>query len=64
MKEGKSCHTCGKVSFNLMNAICGHKICFTCVKLNKNTYKCSNCANQPKHNNMSASPTRNVSHDR
>lgn len=43
MKESRSCHTCQRNTCNLMSATCGHKICFNCVKNNKNANKCSIC---------------------
>lgn len=61
MKENKPCHTCQRQSYNLLNAACGHKICFHCVKSNKYSHKCSYCAsNQPKSRPF-LSPSRAVS---
>lgn len=62
MKDSRSCHTCQRHYYNLMNATCGHKICFNCVKSNKNSHKCSFCAHQPKSKSF-LSPSRNVSQD-
>ena len=37
------CQTCQRTTPSLVSATCGHKICFSCVKLNRNTHKCANC---------------------
>ena len=60
MKQSRSCHTCQRHFFNLMNATCGHKICFHCVKTNRNTNKCSECITQPQPRPRSSfiSPTK------
>lgn len=64
MKESRSCHTCQRHYYNLMSANCGHKICFHCVKTNRNTNKCSNCIQQPlRPRTALISPSRNVSND-
>ncbi len=48
-----------------MTANCGHRICFSCVKFNRNVYKCSNCTTYAKYNKANnLSPTRNVSQDK
>ena len=48
-----------------MSANCGHKICFHCVKNNKNTTKCSECQAQANIRTRTPllSPSRNVSND-
>jgi len=71
MKESKSCHTCQRNYYNLMSANCGHKICFHCVKTNRNTTKCSECLSAvqvhlnlpPRSKTPLLSPSRNISNE-
>ena len=45
-----------------MNANCGHKICFNCIKSNRNTNKCSNCTtgSHPRPRSSLHSPIKNI----
>ncbi len=58
MKETK-CFTCERITSNLLTANCSHKICFNCVKNNRNTHKCSFCS-ITKNKPSTYSPARKI----
>lgn len=63
MKDSKACYTCQKQVYSVLSASCGHKICFNCVKANKNSHKCSACSVSQQKNRHFLSPSRNASHE-
>lgn len=59
----KRCNGCDRAT-NLLNAKCGHKTCFFCIKDNRSANKCKKCVNDAlpttsRSRSQSVSPIRN-----